>query len=143
MSGKVFYLVVAAVMLWGCAPALGTSEMGRPTSPRKANILTAEEIVAAEADQTTAYDAIARLRPIWLQPKGPSSFYGTGTEYPALFVDGQAFSDFRALRTIQANQVADIRFYRPDEAGATFGLRAGSAGAIEVRLRVATHPPVP
>lgn len=143
MSVKPFYLVVAAGMIWGCAPALGTSEMGRPSSPRKANILTAEEIVAAEADQTTAYDAIARLRPIWLQPRGPSSFYATGTEYPALFIDGQSFNDFRTLRTIQANQVADIRFYRPDEAGATFGLRAGSGGAIEVRLRVATHPPVP
>ncbi|HEU4747024.1 MAG TPA: hypothetical protein VFS56_00885 [Gemmatimonadaceae bacterium] len=143
MSVKYLYLVVAAVMLGGCAPAVGTSEMGRPTAPRKANILTAEEIVGAEADQTTAYDAIARLRPIWLTPRGPSSFYGTGTDYPALFIDGQAFSDFRALRTIQANQVADIRFYRPDEAGAAFGLRAGSAGAIEVRLRIANHPPVP
>ena len=142
MSVSHIYLILAAAVL-GCAPAVGTSEMGRPTSPRKANILTAEEIVAAEADQTTAYDAIARLEPDRTQPRGPSSFYGTGTEYAALFIDGQAFSDFRALRTIQANQVADVRFYRPDEAGGTFGLRAGSAGAIEVRLRMATHPPVP
>jgi len=142
MSVKLFYLIAVAAIL-GCAPAVGRSEMGMPATPRKANILTASEIAAAEADATTAYDAIARLRPIWLTPRGPNSFYAGGTDLPVLFIDGQAFRDFNPLRAIQANHVADIRYYRPDEAGGAFGIRAGSAGAIEVRLKVATHPPVP
>ena len=142
MSIKHFSLI-AAVIILGCAPPVGTSEMGQGSAPRKANILTADEIAAAEADQATALDALRRLRPMWLQPRGPNSFYSAGTDMPALFIDGQQFNDLSPLRTIQAYQVADIRFYRPEEAGGVFGIRAGSAGAIEVRLKVATHPPVP
>jgi len=142
MSVTPFYLIAGAAIL-GCAPPVGTSEMGIPAAPRKANVLTANEIAAAEADATTAYDAIARLRPTWLVPRGPNSFYSPGTDLPVLFIDGQSFADFGILRTIQANQVGDVRYYRPDEAGAAFGLRAGSGGAIEVRLKLATHPPVP
>ncbi len=142
MSVKPIYLVAVAAII-GCAPSPGTSEMGRASAPRKANILTADEISAAEADATTAWDALVRLRPIWLTARGPNSFYGTATDKPTLFIDGQQYYDTAPLRTIQANQVADIRYYRPDEAGAVFGVRAGSAGAIEVRLKVATHPPVP
>lgn len=141
MSVKPFYLIAGAAIL-GCAAPVGTSEMGIPAAPRKANVLTANEIAAAEADARTAYDAIARLRPIWLTARGPSSF-GPGTDFAVLFIDGQAMSDFSVLRTIQAHHVADVRYYRPDEAGAVFGLRAGSGGAIEVRLKIATHPPVP
>lgn len=142
MSVKHFYLIAAASIL-GCAAPVGQSEMSRTSAARKANILTADEIAAAEADATTALDALRRLRPIWLTPRGPNSFYTGGTDMPALFIDGQQFSDLSALRTIQADQVADIRYYRPDEAGGAFGIRAGSAGAIEVRLKVAAHPPVP
>ncbi|MDQ3674158.1 MAG: hypothetical protein M3365_07270 [Gemmatimonadota bacterium] len=142
MSVKPFLLIAVALSL-GCAPAVGTSEMGSGSTARKANILTADEIAAAEADATTALDALRRLRPIWLTPRGPNSFYTGGTDMPALFIDGQQFSDLNPLRTIQANHVADIRYYRPDEAGGIFGVRAGSAGAIEVRLKTAAHPPVP
>lgn len=142
MSVKLFYLIAGAA-IFGCAPSVGTSEMAPASAPRKANILTADEIAAAEADATTALDALQRLRPIWLTARGPNSFYGSGTDLPTLFIDGQQFHDTAPLRTIQANQVADIRYYRPDEAGAVFGIRAGSAGAIEVRLKVASHPPVP
>ena len=142
MSVKPFYLIAVAAII-GCAPSVGTSEMAPASAPRKANILTADEIAAAEADATTALDALRRLRPIWLTARGPNSFYGSGTDLPTLFIDGQQFHDTAPLRTIQANQVADIRYYRPDEAGAVFGIRAGSAGAIEVRLKVASHPPVP
>ena len=142
MSVKPLYLIAAAA-IFSCAPPVGQSEMNPTSAPRKANILTADEIAAKEADATTAWDALVRLRPIWLTARGPNSFYGQGTDLPTLFIDGQQFHDVAALRTIQANQVADIRYYRPDEAGGTFGIRAGSAGAIEVRLKVATHPPVP
>ena len=142
MSVKHFYLIAAAA-IFGCAAPVGQSEMRTTSAPRKANLLTADEIAAAQANTTTALDALRRLRPIWLEPRGPNSFYTGGTDMPALFIDGQQFSDLSPLRTIQADQVADIRYYRADEAGAAFGIRAGSAGAIEVRLKVASHPPVP
>ena len=63
MSVKPIFLIAVAAIL-GCAPAVGTSEMGKGSAPRKANILTADEISAAEADATTAWDALVRLRPI-------------------------------------------------------------------------------
>ena len=142
MSVKHFYLIGVAAIV-GCAAPAGKSEMGGTSAPRKANILTADEIASAEADATNIYDALLRLRPIWLTPRGPNSFYGQGTDLPTLFIDGQQYYDVATLRTIQSNQVADVRYYRPDEAGGVFGIRAGSAGAIEIRLKQAIHPPVP
>jgi hypothetical protein len=70
MSVKHLYLVAVAAII-GCAPASGTSGTSRTAAvPRKGNLLTAEEIAAAHADVTTAYDAVARLRPNWLAPRG-------------------------------------------------------------------------
>ena len=143
MSVKRFYLV-AVLGLLGCASPPGTSEMAKPSAPRKATLLTADEISAADADNASAFEAVARLRPMWLAKRAPNSFYsGEEADHPALFVDGQAVPDFNTLRTIAANDVADIRYYRPEEAGGAFGIRAGHSGALEVRLKIATHPPVP
>lgn len=143
MSVKHLYLIAVAAIL-GCAPVSGTSVTpGAGAVPRRANILTAEEIVAANADVATVYDAVSRLRPIWLAARGETSFYTPGTQFPILFVDGQAFGDLKTLRNIQASHVADIRLYSPSEAGGIFGLRGGTGGVIEVRMKQALGPSRP
>jgi hypothetical protein len=91
-------------------------------------------MAAAHADATTAYDAIARLRPNWLAAHGLTSTLGGGggTEFAIVFLDGQSFGDLNALRTIQAYQAVEFRYYDVTQAGAKFGLRAGSSGVIEI-----------
>jgi hypothetical protein len=135
MSVKHLYLVAVAAII-GCAPASGKSGPSRTSAvPRMASFLAAEEIVAANADVMTAYDALARLRPNWLNAHGVSSFDPRGSGFAIVFVDGQHYGGLNSLRNIPAYQVADFRYYDVTEAGAKFGLQGGTGGVIEVRLK--------
>jgi hypothetical protein len=135
MSVRHLYLVAVAAII-GCASASGTSGPSSTLAvPRKADFLTAGEIVAANADVTTAYDALARLRPNWLNAHGVSSLTTGATDYAIVYVDGHRYGDLDSLRNIQAYQVASIRYYDVTQAGATFGLRGGTGGVIEVKTK--------
>jgi hypothetical protein len=129
MSVKQLY-VAAALTLFGCA-STGTNASHTSMSAQ----LTAVEIAEKHADVNTAYDAVARLRPNWLAPHGPSSSNMQGSTVASVFLDDQAMGDIQALRNIPAYQVAVIRYYDLTQAGAKFGVRAGGNGAIEVRLK--------
>jgi hypothetical protein len=115
----------------GCANSSGT---GQSPPPRSGRILTADEIAGAHADITTAYDAVARLRPNWLTPHGITSGQanGAGTEYAWVYLDGQRYGDLNSLRNIAAYNVGNIRYYDITQAGARFGIHGGSSGVIEV-----------
>jgi len=135
MSVEHLYLVAVAAII-ACAPASGTSGPSRTSAiARRANFLTAEEIRAAKADGTTAYDALARLRSNWLTAHGVSSFDPRSDDYAIVFVDGQLYGGLNSLRNIPADHVAEFRYYDVTEAGATFGLKGGTGGAIEVRTK--------
>ena len=131
MSVKHLYLV-AVVAVLGCASSAGNKTGSLPRS----NFLTAEEIASHHAENNTAYDAIARLRPNWLVPHGITSGVdnGAGTEYALVFIDGQRAGDLNTLRGIPAYHVGNIRYYNVTEAGARFGIHGGSSGAIEVTM---------
>ena len=129
MSIKHFYLVAVAAIL-GCS-----GPPGQPATPRLSTILTGEEIARANADVNTAYDALARLRPNWLAPHGPTSSNPNVSAYAIVFVDGQEYGTTTSLRNIPAYYVAEMRYYNPTEAGARFGFRAGASGAIEVKQK--------
>jgi hypothetical protein len=135
---KHFHLVIAAALV---ACASGGSDPGTlPNAPtaRKSNVLTFAEMSEAHADVATAYEALARLRPNWLASHGVTSTVasGGGTEYASVFVDGQPYGDLASLRNIPAYHVTEFRYYSITEAGARFGLRAGSSGVIEVIMNL-------
>ena len=131
MSVRHFYPVAIAAIL-GCASG-GTSPISDTVQvPRRADYITGEEIVASNASEMTAYDAVARLRPNWLAMHGKATH---GSEYATVYVDGQRYGSVESLRNIQAYQVADIRYYDITQAGARFGVQGGTAGVIEVRIR--------
>ena len=130
MSVSRLYLA-AVVAVMACASG-GTQ--GGQTPTRRSNMLTAVEIVQANADVNTAYDAIARLRPNWLASHGSVSSSETGS-FASVWVDGQQVGDLSALRRIPAYQVGVIEYFDITQAGARFGLRAGAGGAIEVRMK--------
>lgn len=142
MSVKHLYLIAAAAIL-GCAPSSTTSGTGASPAPRRASLLTAEEIAKANASTGTTYDAVSRLRPQWLSSHGPTSFITEGTEFAIVFVDGHRYGDLGSLRNIPASDVADIRYYNSSEAGGKFGLHAGTGGVIEVRMNLRVNPSPP
>ena len=122
---KHLYLAAFAAVI-GCGPASGVS--GGAPAPRRGAILTGDEIAAAHADATTAYDAVVRLRPNWLAARGPG-------EYAKVFVDGNKYGELDALRTIPAYQIAIAHYYDATQSTARFGLQGGSAGAIDVTTK--------
>jgi hypothetical protein len=126
--------VYLAALVAAMACASGGSQGGQ-TTPRRANILTAVEIVQANADVNTAYDAVARLRPNWLVSHGAISSSTEASSFAQVFVDGQQVGDLNVLRQIPAYQVGAIEYYDITQAGARFGIRAGGGGAIEVRMK--------
>jgi hypothetical protein len=131
MSVKHLYMAAAAVVL-GCAATATNS--GTPGGPRTSNVLTGGDLAEAHADVTTAFDAVARLRPNWLAPHGVMSTtsQGTGTEYAMVYLDGQRYGDLSSLRNIPAYNVRTIRYYNLTESGARYGIRGGRSGVIEV-----------
>jgi hypothetical protein len=134
MSVKLLHLIAVAAMV-GCATA--PSRAGPTSVTSKANFLGAEEIANAYADARSAWDAIARLRPNWLAARGVTSLVdgGAGTDYAVIFVDGQRYGDLNSLKMIQAYQVGSAQYYDVTQAGATFGIRGGASGVIEIRMK--------
>jgi hypothetical protein len=134
MSVKHVYMVTVAVMI-GCAGGKNQSAVDPALRPRNASFLGSTEIITAHADLGTAYDAIARLRPNWLASHGISTFEGRDSELASVFVNGQQYGGLTSLRNIPAYQIADLRYYDVTEAGARYGIKAGTGGAIEIRLK--------
>ena len=133
MSVRLFYSIAIAAIV-GCA----TSGANAGGARQSFSVLTSEEIQQAHADATTVYDAIARLRPNWLAPKGPTSgYYNAGTQYATVFLDGQAYGDINTLKTISGYNVGSIHYYDVTQAGARFGLKGGASGVIEISSKSA------
>ncbi|HEY2379225.1 MAG TPA: hypothetical protein VGH98_24805 [Gemmatimonadaceae bacterium] len=92
-------------------------------------------ISEAEIDSvhaTSAYDAIRKLRPQFLEPRGRMSV--DPHEPPALpnvYVDNQYYGDITELRNISAATIEVIKFYSASEAQYAFG-RGNMAGAINI-----------
>lgn len=139
MSVKLVYSLAAVVVL-GCASG-GVPDPTVTANTRRTNILSADEIENAHADVTSAYDAVARLRPNWLAAHGITSGQnmGAGTEFALVYLDGQRYGDLNSLRGIPAYQVGTLRYYDVTQAGARFGIRAGSSGVIEVMSKTAVR----
>ena len=133
MSVKYLYLAAVAAII-GCASA-GTTYHA---TARTGNVLTAEDIAANHADIETAYDAVVRLRPNWLAPHGVTSAQAgsADTQRALVFVDGQLYGDISSLRNIPAYHVQALHYYDVTEAGARFGIRGGSSGAIDVTMNL-------
>jgi hypothetical protein len=132
MSVKTFCLIAVPAIL-ACAPAPGTSgTSGAPASRR--TTLLAEEIVAANSDRGTVYDAIARLRPSWLT-HSTTSYDPPRTEFPVVFIEGRRYGELESLRNVNADQIADVRFYSAAEAGGRFGMQGGLSGVIELSMK--------
>jgi hypothetical protein len=133
MTVKQLYLI-AALPILACGPTPGSSNHGVPTPRRTSTYLAADEILAAHAEGGTAWDVISRLRPSWLQ-RGTASFDPPSTDFPVVFVDGRRYGELETLRNIDANQIADARFFSVAEAGGRYGMQSGLSGVIEITLK--------
>jgi hypothetical protein len=130
MSVRHLHLVLL-VAIMACASSAG---QGSPMF-RRGIYLNSAEISNAHADITTTYDAVSRLRPNWLAPHGAMSSNTDLTQSAVVYVDGQQVGTIEALRNIPAYFVEEVRYYDVTQAGARFGIRGGTTGVIEVKMK--------
>ena len=68
----------------------------------------------------SAYNAIERLRPIWLRARGAPSLTASNP-YPVVYVDGMRHGDIDDLHTIPTGDVDTISYMSPSDATTRFG----------------------
>jgi hypothetical protein len=100
--------------------------------PPDRSVITQREILEHRFE--TVYDAIAALRPIWLQTRGTNSLQSTATQVQ-VYLDNNHLGGIETLSTISLGSVVYIRHYDGVAATARWGLDHGQ-GAIYV----STHP---
>lgn len=95
-------------------------------------VITAPELADTRAGST--YEAIKRLRPLFLGARGPSSILVPGVGGPAVFVDHTLLGGVEALIDLPLTEVERIRFVSSWDATTRYG--SGYAhGVIEVTTR--------
>ena len=112
--GILFLLVFLA-----SACATGGTGSGSDEPRRDRNRITAEELQSL--GQFSAWDAIRRLRPIWMRPGGIRNSANPSGHYPHVFLDGSPYGDMEILRTIRVENVEEMRYVSPTDSTIRYG----------------------
>jgi hypothetical protein len=107
----------------GAAVQTGTAPRGGP------DVLTRADLEGINANN--AFDAIERLRPQWLQPRGPSSVTQPEGDWPLIYMDNVRAGDVNILPTIPIDDIGQIRFVNPSDATTRWGTGV-TGGVIQI-----------
>lgn len=130
MNHSMMIALVTVATSLGCASA--SSVPGVPV--RNAQVITQQEIVDAKIIGT-AYEVISRLRPNFLNSRGPTSIQGQAVStFPNVYLDGVPYGDINSLRNIDGSLVGEVRMYQAWEAQTKFGMN-NAAGVIAITIR--------
>ena len=112
MSGKSTVLIALAWLTLGASACASGGTKKSNTSQDK---ITASEI--AEANVTSVYDLVSRLRPNWLRPAG-LTMTGNDVRYQtaAVYVDGLRYGGIDALRTLTTTGIRQLEYLSPTQA---------------------------
>lgn len=128
-------LLAVTILLSACASGSGSTgtESGTESGPRRqsGNIITRAELEPLAS--FSAFDAVRRLRPRWLQSRGSSRVTGEAL-LPGLIVDRSPRGGIERLRDISAENVESIRFVPARDATTLYGT-GYAGGLIEVTTR--------
>jgi hypothetical protein len=119
-------LVLALVLVAGCSGA------NREAGDRaRRDVLTQEQVI--QTGSSNAYDAVAMLRSIWLQPRGVDSFRTPG-EVQVYFNDTR-LGGVATLRSVSVNDVGQIQYFDGAQATGRWGLDHGHGVIYVTTLR--------
>ena len=125
--------LVAFVTACGLAGCKSSSEAPRAAASGARNLITRDEITKSRV--STAYDAVARMRPNFLRSHGPTSSRQPRSEmYAKVYVDGSSMGGLDQLKGISATMVESIEFLPAHDATTRFGT-GHEGGAIMVSTR--------
>ena len=113
------FLSLLAVGILGSACASG-GQPGEARPRRRTNLITAEEL--SELSFENAYEAVRRLRPGWLQPRGRSGL-------PVVYRDNARWGgNPRSLENIRIIAISEMRFLSASDATTLYG--TGFSGGV-------------
>ena len=126
VSRRSFLLLMAFVSA-GTIVVAACASGGQSSGPRSGNrnVITAEEL--QQVDVSNAYQAIQRLRPMWLRSR-------SGGGDPAVFIDNVRAGDLNMLETLYLTNIQELRYVSPSDATTRWGT-GYPTGAIEVITR--------
>ena len=128
-SNRMVMILLAIGLLSGLA-ACASGGGGSSDGPRRsANRITQEELV--EYSTLNALDAIRRLRPRWLQPRGATA---GGANEPVAILDGARLGNPQSLTAVSVSDIDSMQFLSAADATMRYGTNF-PGGAIEVRTR--------
>jgi len=101
------------------ASACATGGSGSNEPQRDRNRLTAEELEPLV--QFSAWDAVQRLRPMWMRPGGIRNSANPAGYYAYVFVDGSPYGEMATLRGFRMENVQEMRFVDATDATIRYG----------------------
>ena len=118
-----WWTVLAASLL--CAACL--SRAAETTNRLDRSVITRDQMI--QANYSSVYDAVAALRSLWLQPRGPDSFVAPSIVW--VYIDGARVGDVGVLKTVQPRMINTVRFYDGPSATSRWGVD-NAAGVIHL-----------
>lgn len=113
-----FLSLLAVVILGSACASSGQPNQSRPRRSR--NLITADELSGLSV--STAYEAVRRLRPAWLQARGRSPL-------PVVYRNNSRWGgDPSSLQGIRVGSVSEMRFLSASDATTRYG--TGFAGGV-------------
>ncbi len=125
---RTFVLVVCVIVYFvGCGGGEGSTATrgGR-------DVITAEEL--ATVNETNLYDAVKRLRPMFLVSRGATSLRIGASTLPRVYLDGSPYGDAETLRSMPLVGIHEVRFMDARDATTMYGT-GHTAGIIMVRTK--------
>ena len=125
-------ILLAILVLVFLPTACATGSRSDQETRRNRNLITLEEL--APLPSLSAFEAVQRLRPAWLQSRGPMSGGAATRSYPHVMMDGIHMGDINTLRDLRTDNVQELRFISARDATTQFGT-GYMAGIIEIITR--------
>ena len=108
-------VLIGAVLIAAAGCASGATA---PTRDRA--VISRAELTLDAVASLSAFDAIQRLRPGWLDPRGAASLSGE-TRFPAVLMSNTVRDDIAVLHTLPVDDVESIRYLDARDATTRFG----------------------
>lgn len=128
MRSRFILASILAFLVVGCATSGGSS--GEPRVNR--DLLTEEDL--ADMENYTAFEAVRRLRPMWMRPGGVRNSANPAGYYPHVFVDGAPYGPMDSLSGFRAADIQQMRYVDPTDATIRYGGRY-QGGVILVDIK--------
>lgn len=128
MRIKIPLRTALVALIMGSVAACSMSSSGSTASSDRNTVSGAE---LAATNSVTVYEALERVRPQWLNTRGPVSMTDSEEARPNVYMNGTRVGELEYLREVYVVDVQELRFWSAGEASARFGM-GNPRGVIEI-----------